>query len=90
MNSLKSLENLFYRSFSREGDANWLSINGDVYVEGFKNSDIGFNTVRALDDNDLIDKKAFEFLPSDKSCSFIYEDGGRTYSQRKAVWFIPL
>ena len=48
-----------------------LSINSEVYAEGFKKSDIGFNSVKALNDNNLIDKEAFDFLRADKSCSFL-------------------
>lgn len=48
-----------------------LVINGDTYATGFKKSDIGFYTVKALDDKGLIDQTAFEFLRADKSCSFI-------------------
>ena len=47
-----------------------LTINGEVYAAGFKKSDIGFNTVSALNLNGLIDEPTFNFLRADRSCSF--------------------
>ncbi len=47
-----------------------LTINGEVYAAGFKKSDIGFNTVSALNSKGLIDEPTFSFLRADKSCSF--------------------
>ena len=48
-----------------------LSINGDLYAEGFKKADIGFIAIKALDNNELIDQQAFDFLSSDRSCTFL-------------------
>lgn len=47
-----------------------LSINGEVYTSGFKKSDIGFNTVSALNSKGLMDEPTFNFLRADRSCSF--------------------
>lgn len=47
-----------------------LTINGEVYATGFKKSDIGFNTVSALNSKALIDEPTFNFLRADRSCSF--------------------
>lgn len=48
-----------------------LTINNEIYATGFKKSDIGLKAVCALNDNDLIDAPAFEFLRADKSSSFL-------------------
>lgn len=56
-----------------EKDRSLISIyfNDEPYVENIRKSDIGFSTVRLLEDNGLIDEEAFEFLREDRSCSFI-------------------
>jgi len=48
-----------------------LSINGKEFATGFKKSDIGFNAVKALEANNLIDQSTFDFLREDRSCSFL-------------------
>jgi hypothetical protein len=48
-----------------------LMVDGDIYETGFRKSDIGFYTVKALEEKELIDRAAFEFLRADKSCSFL-------------------
>ena len=40
------------------------------FETNFKKSDIGFYTVKLLDEKGLIDEKTFDFLRKDKSCSF--------------------
>jgi len=40
------------------------------YVKGIKKADIGFSTVRLLDEKKLINKEVIQFLKEDKSCSF--------------------
>ena len=47
-----------------------LSYEDTVYSSGFKKSDIGLKTVKALDEYGLIDPSTFEFLRNDRSCSF--------------------
>ncbi|QYS90474.1 hypothetical protein JJC04_10220 [Flavobacterium covae] len=43
----------------------------DVAVyKDFRKSDIGFYTIKLLDEKNLIDPKVFEFLRKDKSCNF--------------------
>lgn len=48
-----------------------LTIQGEVYAAGFKKSDIGYNTVIALNEKGLINSSVFEFLRADRSCSFM-------------------
>lgn len=48
-----------------------LTIHGEVYAAGFKKSDIGFITIKALSEKGFIDPSAFDFLRADKSCSFM-------------------
>lgn len=55
---------------SKDRSTYTLSISGETYATGFKKSDIGFNTIKALEDKRLIDQQAFEFLRADRSCSF--------------------
>ncbi len=48
-----------------------IKYNGTVEIEKIKKSDIGYSTVKLLEDKNLIDTKLFEFLRADKSCSFL-------------------
>lgn len=48
-----------------------LSVDGAVYESGFKKADVGYYTIRALDDFDLMDSDAFEYLREDKTCRFL-------------------
>ncbi len=48
-----------------------LSVKGEVCASGFKKSDIGFNTLSALSDHNLIDPQDFEFLRADRTCRFL-------------------
>jgi hypothetical protein len=41
-----------------------------LYVNKIKKSDIGFRTIKLLEEKKLIDNKMFQFLREDKSCSF--------------------
>jgi hypothetical protein len=43
---------------------------GEVYQENFRKADIGFFTVKLLEEKGCIDQAAFEFLRTDTSCSF--------------------
>ena len=47
-----------------------LFFNGNPIVTNFKKSDIGFYTVKLLDNEGLIDENIFNFLREDKSCNF--------------------
>lgn len=40
------------------------------FVKGIKKADIGFSTIRLLDEKKLINKEILQFLKEDKSCSF--------------------
>ncbi len=48
-----------------------IKYNGTVEIEKIKKSDIGYSTVKLLEDKNLIDIELFEFLRADKSCSFM-------------------
>ena len=43
---------------------------GDLAIEKIKKSDLGFSTVKLLEQKGLIDDSMFKFLREDKSCSF--------------------
>lgn len=47
-----------------------LYLDDEPYSKGFKKSDIGYSTVKALEHKSLIDKATFDFLRADRSCSF--------------------
>lgn len=47
-----------------------LTFKDKIFAAGFKKSDIGFNIVKALEKYDYIDPPTFDFLRTDKSCSF--------------------
>ncbi|MDC9589339.1 hypothetical protein PSI23_08390 [Xenorhabdus sp. XENO-10] len=47
-----------------------LYVNGELYQQGFHKSDIGFYTVKALEDHKLIDEPGFHYLRNNKTCSF--------------------
>ncbi|MBU2967310.1 hypothetical protein Q4508_18040 [Amphritea sp. 2_MG-2023] len=47
-----------------------LSINGEIFKSQFKKSDIGLNTVLAVEHSGLLDRDTFEFLREDMSCNF--------------------
>ncbi len=55
-----------------ERDRSLISIyfNDELYVEKIKKSDIGYSTVKLLEDKGLINDTIFKFLREDKSCSF--------------------
>ncbi len=59
-------------NLSQEKDYSTYKIFYDdiLYVKDIKKSDIGFQTVRLLKENGLINNETFEFLKQDKSCSF--------------------
>lgn len=44
--------------------------NGEVFENAFRKSDIGYNTIKLLERNGLIDEKVFSLLRDDTSCSF--------------------
>lgn len=48
-----------------------IKYNGTVEIEKIKKSDIGYSTVKLLENKNLIDSELFEFLRADKSCSFL-------------------
>jgi len=47
-----------------------ISYNNEVRVSKIKKSDIGYSTVKLLEENNLIDQTVFNWLRDDKSCSF--------------------
>lgn len=47
-----------------------LVYNGTTFVKGIRKSDIGLQTVKLLEVNDLIDTNIINFLKEDRSCSF--------------------
>ncbi|PHM61886.1 membrane protein [Xenorhabdus ishibashii] len=47
-----------------------LYVNGIPYQQGFRKSDIGFYTVKALEEHQLIDESGFSYLRNNKTCSF--------------------
>ncbi|WP_321532378.1 hypothetical protein [uncultured Desulfuromonas sp.] len=47
-----------------------VSYGGEVYQERFRKSDIGYLTVKLLEDKNLINQDVFNFLREDSSCSF--------------------
>jgi hypothetical protein len=57
---------------SNQKDRSLLSIlyQNELQVEKIKKSDIGYRTVKLLEEKKLIDKGMFQFLREDKSCSF--------------------
>ena len=44
--------------------------NDELCVESIKKSDLGFSTVKLLEQKNLIDGEVFKFLKEDRSCSF--------------------
>ena len=58
------------RQTSRDRSLFTLSYNGEVYEADFKKSDIGYFTVKLLEEKGLIDEAVFAFLREDTSCSF--------------------
>ena len=44
--------------------------DNELCVEKIKKSDLGYSTVRLLDDKGLIDQNSFQFLRDDRSCAF--------------------
>lgn len=46
-------------------------LNDELAIKAIKKADIGYSTVRLLDDNGLIDNLVFDFLRNDRSCSFL-------------------
>jgi hypothetical protein len=62
--ALKSISN-------HQKDRSLLSISygGALKVEKIKKSDIGYSTVKLLENEKLIDKEIFDYLRADKSCS---------------------
>ncbi|MBL4759351.1 MAG: PD-(D/E)XK nuclease family protein [Mariprofundaceae bacterium] len=63
--ALKSISN-------NQKDRSLLSIyfNDQLCVEKIKKSDIGYRTVKLMEEKNLIDQAMFDFLRHDKSCSF--------------------
>jgi hypothetical protein len=47
-----------------------LYFDENLFVANFRKSDIGFFTVKLLDEKGLIDENVFNFLREDKSCNF--------------------
>lgn len=47
-----------------------LYYNGNISYQGFKKSDIGLNVLLTLKNHKILDREAFQFLKSDRSCSF--------------------
>ncbi|MBV7260446.1 hypothetical protein KCG43_00240 [Photobacterium sp. WH24] len=47
-----------------------LYVNGTLYQQGFRKSDIGLYTVQALQTYQLIDDAVFDYLRHNKTCSF--------------------
>ena len=58
------------RTHARDRSLYSISFNDEVEAEGFKKSDIGFNTVVTLEKHGLINDDVFDFLRADRSCSF--------------------
>lgn len=58
---------------SNQKDRSLLSIyyNDALQAEKIRKSDIGYRTVKILEENELIDERMFSFLRNDKSCSFL-------------------
>lgn len=44
--------------------------NGELYVQDIKKSDLGFSTVKLIEEKGLLDDDVFNFLREDRSCSF--------------------
>lgn len=44
--------------------------DGALYIGGFKKSDIGYQTIKLLEEKGLINRETINFLKLDKSCSF--------------------
>jgi len=63
--ALKSISN-------NQKDRSLLSIyfNDQLCVEKIKKSDIGYRTVKLMEEKNIIDQAMFDFLRNDKSCSF--------------------
>ncbi len=57
---------------SNQKDRSLLSIlyRNELQIEKIKKSDIGYRTVKLLEEKQLIDQGMFQFLREDKSCSF--------------------
>ncbi|WP_419533351.1 hypothetical protein [Endozoicomonas sp.] len=66
----KKREERASRSSNKDRSLLSLYVNGDIYEERFKKSDIGFFTVKALENAELIDDEAFGFLRGNTSCAF--------------------
>ena len=47
-----------------------IAYDGKYYEQGFRKADIGYYTVKLLEDEGLIDDEVFAFLQKDRSCGF--------------------
>jgi hypothetical protein len=56
-----------------EKDRSLMSVyfNGELCVDKIKKSDVGYSTVKLLEEKGLIDEDVFQFLREDRSCSFM-------------------
>lgn len=59
-----------YASSDRDYSTISLYFDDVAIYKDFRKSDIGFYTIKLLDERNLIDPKVFEFLREDKSCNF--------------------
>lgn len=66
----KRREERVSRSEKKDRSLFSVSYSGIPYKESFRKSDIGYITVRLLEENGLIDQLVFNFLREDMSCSF--------------------
>lgn len=44
--------------------------NDEIYVQDIKKSDLGYSTVKLIEEKGLLNDEVFNFLREDKSCSF--------------------
>lgn len=66
----KRQEERISRTNKKDRSLYTISYGGIVYEADFKKSDIGFHTVKLLEEKGLIDDALFQFLRDDTSCSF--------------------
>lgn len=66
----KKREERAARNSEKDHSSLTLYVNGERYQQKFRKSDIGFYTVRALEEHKLISEPVFYFLRYNKTCSF--------------------
>jgi len=66
----KKREERVSRGDSKDRSLYTMSYHGNIFESDFRKSDIGYNTVKLLESENLINEEVFSMLREDTSCSF--------------------